>query len=308
MRTETELATTAEPDGPRGAALSVIFLWILLFPYSDDAVEAVFDIIGSSNRTSMQWVALAVDVTLVAFTVPLKRSIASRSQRADGLWGSWTAGAVLIIGLHLVLASTSSAREQLSNHANLGLNLLASAGFVTALTLILLSTLGADPTTLVSRKRREAHPAEWTSAGAVLPLLLGTAAVYVTAALWYPVIAAPDQTCDELVSGEYFRQMGSVIPTLMLTLAFEFNYFRRATGRLEPVQWACPIVTVIMFCVGLTAAISKLVKAGHGDVCSLTAEWHTYLAFALTAQATAIGLATLVWLLLTAITTTSDED
>lgn len=97
-----------------------------------------------------------------------------------------------------------------------------------------------------------------------------------------------------------FRQMGSVIPTLMLTLAFEFNYFRRATGRLEPVQWACPIITVVMFCAGLTAAISKLVRAGHDGVCSQVAQWHTYVAFTLTVQATAIGLATLVWLLVSA--------
>lgn len=173
MHADAELRAdaTAASVGP---ALVVVFLWVLLFPYSDDVAEAAFDVAGWS-RDGMPWAALAVDVALVLLTIPLKQRIALRDQGATGLWGYWTIGAVLIVGLHLVLALAASARDQLSIYAGLGLNLLASAGFVAGMTLILLSTLGADPTALVSRQRRLAHPAAWSSASAVIPLLLGTA-------------------------------------------------------------------------------------------------------------------------------------
>ena len=58
-----------------------------------------------------------------------------------------------------------------------------------------------------------------------------------------------------------------------------------------------PVFIVIIMCIAEALAFSMLVKA-DAPRCGLAAVWHEYISFVVTAQAMAIGLATLVWLLL----------
>ena len=83
---------------------------------------------------------------------------------------------------------------------------------------------------------------------------------------------------------------------LLVTLGIEFNYVRQSDAVQEPIQRAAPILTVILLCIAEVLAFSALVKK---DACGVGAAWLEYIALVVTVQATAIGLATLVWLLLT---------
>jgi hypothetical protein len=96
--------------------------------------------------------------------------------------------------------------------------------------------------------------------------------------------------------------MCGVIPLLLVTLGIELGYFRH-TFR-EPAQRAATIVTVALLGVGLAFALSALLKSGHGCG-NVLSPWHEYLAFVVTIQSSAVGLATLVWLLV--VNSPSDE-
>jgi hypothetical protein len=58
------------------------------------------------------------------------------------------------------------------------------------------------------------------------------------------------------------------------------------------------VLTVVLLCIGLALSFSMLVKADLGTQCGLAATWHEYIAFAVSTQALAVGLSTLVWLML----------
>jgi len=58
------------------------------------------------------------------------------------------------------------------------------------------------------------------------------------------------------------------------------------------------VLTVILLCTGLALSFTMLVKADLGPMCGLAATWHEYIAFAVSTQALAVGLSTLVWLML----------
>jgi hypothetical protein len=58
-----------------------------------------------------------------------------------------------------------------------------------------------------------------------------------------------------------------------------------------------PIFTVFLLCVAELLAFSILVRSEQGS-CGLAAVWHEYIAFAVSTQALAVGLSTLVWLML----------
>jgi hypothetical protein len=189
--------------------------------------------------------------------------------------------------------------------ATVWLNILASLLFVIAMALLLTSALNADPMTLFSWPRREARPRDWVRTHSILPLIAGTFFGYLAAPLWYPVVtmhnspigSAAGSTCAPAIDPQYFAQMSQVIPLLLITLGMEFNYVRRAEDDTvqEPIQRAAPILTVILLCLAEVLSFSELVgNAG----CGPGAVWHEYIALIITAQAGAIGLATIVWLLL----------
>ena len=58
------------------------------------------------------------------------------------------------------------------------------------------------------------------------------------------------------------------------------------------------MLTMILLCIGLGLSFTMLVKAHLGPMCGLAATWHEYIAFAVSTQALAVGLATLVCLML----------
>ena len=91
--------------------------------------------------------------------------------------------------------------------------------------------------------------------------------------------------------------MANILPIILLTLALEMNYVRRSASNADPGRRVAPVFIVIIMCIAEALAFSMLVKA-DAPRCGLAAVWHEYISFVVTAQAMAIGLATLVWLLL----------
>jgi hypothetical protein len=287
-------------------ALILVFVWVIAFTYSEDVVDAIDDVTDAVGNPSFPkwvwvWAPLALDSVLILASWPLKRRIAKSDGDGGRLWGWWTSGAILTVAVHLMWIFTEPHRVNL---ATVWLHLLASFMFVIAMGMLLTSALNADPMTLFSPRLRDAWPRDWIRAHSTLPLIVGTFFAYVATPLWYPVIllhsspigSSAGQGCPPAIDPQYFAQMTQVIPLLLITLGIEFNYVRQAQAAQEPIQRAAPILTVILLCIAEGLAFSALLKK---DACGLGAVWHEYIALVVTFQATAIGLATLVWLLLT---------
>lgn len=287
-------------------ALILVFVWVIAFTYSEDVVDAIDDVTDAVGYPSFPkwvwvWAPLALDSVLILASWPLKRRIA-KSDGVDGrLWGWWTSGAILTVAVHLMWIFTEPHRVNL---ATVWLHLLASFLFVIAMGMLLTSALNADPMTLFSQRLRDAWPRDWIRAHSTLPLIVGTFFGYVATPLWYPVIllhsspigSSAGRGCLPAIDPQYFAQMTQVIPLLLITLGIEFNYVRQAQAAREPIQRAAPILTVILLCIAEVLAFSALMRK---DACGLGAVWHEYIALVVTVQASAIGLATIVWLLLT---------
>jgi hypothetical protein len=200
--------------------------------------------------------------------------------------------------------------------------------FIVAMTMIMLSSLNADPLTLFSSAKRAAQPTDWLRARAVVPLIVGTYAEYIGVKVWtdyfnVDVIRTLDgalaaevdqlplferetvlrEICDPAVDPAYFQHIAEIIPLLLITLGIEFGFFR-ATLR-EPAQRAATAATVTLMSIGLVCALSTL--PWGGDECGEILEaWHEYLTFVVSLQAIFAGLATLVWLLV--VTVPDEED
>ena len=101
------------------------------------------------------------------------------------------------------------------------------------------------------------------------------------------------------MSPEYFVLMTHILPVVLIALGIETNFVRRGVRARALVLRAAPVLTIILLSVALGLAFSMLVKAHLPDPCGLAAVWHEYISFVVTAQAMALGLATLVWLMLT---------
>ena len=259
-------------------ALAMAFLLVVGFTFSDDIVEFALDVSGQSALAAAgrQWLVLAVDLLLVLATAVLRWQISRRlfSPR-------WVAAAAVVIGSHLLLILTAEHRTGLGDVASIGINLAVSAVFVTAMAVLLVSALGEDT----------------TSRGWIVPLAVGTFAVQVASALWYPVINT-DGGCAGEVSPTFFSDMNNINVVLMLTIAIELNYVRRNAADHDPGRRAAPVFTVLLMCIALALAFTMLVKADADPRCGTAAVWHEYIAFVVNVQALAIGLATVVWLLL----------
>lgn len=291
----------------RRLALVLVFVWVGAYTYSEDVIDIVKDVTASMGTPRFPhwvwvWAPLAVDIVLIAASWPLKRRFAASDGDGGRLWGWWTSGALLTVAVHLMMDLTEP--HQL-NAATVWLNILASLLFVIAMGMLLTSALNADPMTLFSWPLREARPRDWIRTHSVLPLIVGTFFGYLATPLWYPVItmhtspvgSSAGSTCAPSIDPAYFAQMSSVIPLLLITLGMEFNYIRRTEDDTvqEPIQRAAPILTVILLCLAEVLSFSALVG---NNGCGLGAVWHEYFALIITAQASAIGLATIVWLLL----------
>lgn len=280
-------------------AILAVFAMIIAFTYSDDLVELVVEVTDLDVATG-QWIVAALDCLLVASTALLKWRIAARADGAGRLgvksflhrllrsW--WSVGAALVVVLHISVIGLS---DNLGQGGWLWTSLPLSLLFVVAMALVLVSTLDSGPTF---------GPGAWSRNGWILPLITGTFVVQVASALWYPAVYVPE-SCNNQISTDFFAQMVQVIPMLLITLGIELSFVRRAGAVRSPGQRAAPILTVVMLCVAEGLAFSMLVKADAVN-CGVAAVWHEYIAFVVTVQATAIALATLVWLLLSDATET----
>ncbi len=267
-------------------ALLAVALLVVGFTFSDDVVEFLCDITGNSQSANAPWLIFLFDMLLVLATAALKWRINGgttdrRTFVRRLLSGWWAAGAGLAVVAHPILIATADWRAALGDTASTWISLLASMVFVAAMTLLLLSALGEGT----------------TSRGWIVPLVIGTIVVQIATALWYPVIDVK-KGCGGDVSPSYFSDMASIIAVLLLTLGLEMNFLRRSAGARDVGQRVAPILTVILLCIGLTLSLTMLVKADLGPLCGLAATWHEYIAFAVGTQALAVGLSTLVWLML----------
>ena len=197
----------------------------------------------------------------------LKRSIARSDGCAPRLWRWWWAAVGIVLTGDVVLLAAGE-------DASVWLDIAASTVFIVAMTMIMLSSLNADPLTLFSAAKRAAQPTDWLRARAVVPLIVGTYAAYVGATVWtdyfnVDVIRVLDaelaaevdqlplferetvlrEICDPAVAPSYFEQVAQIIPLLLITLGIEFGFFR-ATLR-EPAQRAATAATVALMSIGL---------------------------------------------------------
>lgn len=267
-------------------ALTAALLLVIGFTYSDDIVEFGLDATGRRFAGAGPWLVFALDALLVLATAALKWRISGRgTEPRDFLRGLvsgyWGLGAALVVVSHLVLIATAAPRARLGVSTSVGISLLSTLVFVTAMALLMLSALG-DGSTSGSR-------------GWVIPLALGTLVAQTASALWYPVIDAVEGCTD--VATWYFSDMVHITPVVLLTLGVELNYLRRNTSVMSPGMRVAPVLTVMMLTAAMVLAFSMVVKADMPK-CGMAAVWHEYIAFVFTAQAMATGLTTLVWLLI----------
>ncbi|HZA12341.1 hypothetical protein [Mycobacterium sp.] len=294
------------------SGIALVFVLVVLFSYSEEIIAGIVTVAGKPEVSWWRWLVVLFDIVIIAATGLLKRRIAAADGDGNRLWGWWAAGACLALAVDLVLLAVGDVITVWGD-------LVASTLFVVAMGMLLISALNGDPETVLSPARRRARPPDWIRARSVVPLIVGTYVGYVAAAIWsdvldtdvmrtldtakaaeifslplaeqLPVLA---QLCSGAVNPHLFAQMSTVIPLLLVALGIESGYFRSSFR--EPAQRAATITTVSLLCIGLVLALSAVVKSGNGCGNILTG-WHEYLAFVVSVQASAIGLVTLVWLL-----------
>lgn len=313
------MTTTADPAtrsrSLAAPAFGVIVLLLFGFAFSEEMVTAVLEAFGRDDSAA-PIIVIAVDAVILLAVGVLKRTIDRIDGGAPGLWGWWWTGAVVILLCDVVLSL-------LSDHPPMWVDQLLAVLLALAMGLVLVSSLNADPLTLVSARKRAEMPLDWQRVRAVVPLVIGSYAAYAGAALWWdarsvdvmreldPAIAAEAQniplplrgqfyvfSCWGAVSPRYFDQMAYVIPMLLVTLGIEAGFFRRRLR--DPIQRVSTGVAVMVMSLGLVGALSTLPWEGLG--CGqVLSKWHEYIVFVLTLQGLFIGLATLVWQLLVAL-------
>lgn len=300
------------------AVLGVVFLLVLAFSYSSDLVSWLLDITGGGR--SAQVIGLVGVDAAILFAVGLcKRTIGRAEDGGSRLWRPWWTSFGVVAALNATIGT-------LPQHHPLWVDLVAAVAFAVTMGVLTAVSLNADPRTLFSGPLRTALPADWVRVRAVVPLIVGTFTCYLAGAVFNDffdadtvrvldpqtaaeVAAMPladrlstlGSLCENAVSPAFYDQAALVMPLLLLTLGVEFNYFRRTL--LDPVQRAVTAATVTVLSAGLAFALSILPfdGVGGGDVPSY---WHEYLTFVVAVQAITIGLATLIWLL---VTGTSDS-
>jgi hypothetical protein len=281
------LQTPAEnkPDLASFSALVTVFALVIGFTYSDDTVEFAMDLADKPYRPVGPWLVFVLDLVLVSATAVLKWRISGRKNSPAAFLrqlftGWWGLGAALVIGAHLFLITSARHREDLGDTATVWISLAVSSVFVTAMAALLMSALGQG-----------AGSRSW-----LVPLVIGTFAVDIASALWYPVINLKSG-CANDISPNYFSDAINLTSIVVLALGLELNFVRRNAASRDLGQRVVPVFTVVMLCVALALAFSMLVKADLEPLCGVGAVWHEYISFVVTTHALAIGLSTLVWLM-----------
>lgn len=271
---------------PDAAALIAAFMLVVGFTFSDDIVQFFLDMTGHGTSAARPWLVFTLDLLLVFAAAVLKWRISGGGSLSGFVrrlvTGAWGVGAVLVLVDHMILIATAGHRSALGDVASVWINLLASLVFVTAMVILLWSALGDH-----------AAGRSW-----LIPLAIGTFVVQVAKVLWYPVIDV-GTGCAEDVSFEYFALMAHILPVILLALGVETNFVRRGAAAPDLGRRVAPVLTIVLLSVALGLAFSMLVKAHMTPPCGPAAVWHEYISFVVTAQAMAIGLSTLVWMMLT---------
>jgi hypothetical protein len=265
--------------------LAAVFALVVGFTFSDDIVEFALDLAGQPFSAAGPWLVFVLDGFLVAATAVLKWRIYPVPFRAflrTLVFSWWVVGAAVVVATHLTLMATAKDRASLGGTAATWVSVSASMVFVAAMSLLLISTIAEQP-----------GSRSWLA-----PMIFGTAVVQVASALWYPVIDVK-HGCANDISSTYFSDMSNITPVVLLTVGIELAYVRRAAHAADPARRVVPLFTVFWLCVGEMLAFTMLVKADAEPRCGLAAVWHEYISFVVTAQALAIGLATVLWLLVT---------
>lgn len=265
------------------APLATVFALVIGFTFSDDIVEFALDLTGRRHPAAGPWLVLVLDCALVAATAALQWRISPAPPPVffrSLVRGWWALGAALVLAGHLALIATAGWRASLGDTATAWIGALGSLVFVAAMGLLLVSSLAG-----------QTGSRAW-----VAPLIFGTAVAQVASALWYPVIDV-ENGCANEISATYFSDMTNIIAVILLTVGIELAYVRRVAHTTDPGRRVAPVFTVLWLCVAEILAFTMLVKADMGPRCGLAAVWHEYFSFVVTAQAMAIGLATVFWLL-----------
>lgn len=294
------------------AVLTVVFLLLFVFSYSEEIVFAALEATGQNHLLGWLIGLVGLDVAVLAVAGLLKHHIGRADDGDQRLWRPWWISFASVVVLDVVLCL-------LPEDHSLWIDLTFSVALAVLMGSLMALSLNADPLTLFSRVRRTAEPTDWARVRAVVPLVIGTFVCYLAATAFDdffdldtvraldPEMSAevaamplPQQLgamatlCEGAVSPAFFQQVVAVIPLLLLTLGVEFNFFRRAL--VEPAQRAAAAATVTVMSVGLVLALSTLPWAGTG--CGgVLGYWHEFLTFVISVQGVATGLATLVWLL-----------
>jgi hypothetical protein len=292
------------------SVFGVVFLLVFVFSYSEEIVTGFFDAIGQPEHDAWRVAVIGFDLFILAVAGRLKHNIG----RADGgeprLWRWWWAGFAIVMAVDILLLSVDE---------YVWLDVIASTLYVTAMAILMMSSLNADPLVLFRSVKRDAMPTDWRRARAVVPLIAGTYVAYIGATVWTDffnvdvtrtldaeLAAEVDQLslferegvlreiCDPAVAPAYFEHVAQVIPLLLMTLGIEFGFFRGSLR--EPAQRAATAATVAVMSIALVFALSTL--PWGGDECGeILVAWHEYLTFVVSLQAVATGLVSLVWLL-----------
>jgi hypothetical protein len=146
------------------SGIALVFVLVVVFSYSEEIVSAAFEMAGMPEPSGWRWIVLVVDGILLAATGWLKRRIAAADGDRQHLWGWWVLGATLTVAVNLFLLASEG-------RINVWGDPVASTLFVAAMGILLISTLNADPMTIVSAAKRSARRSDWLRARSVVPLM-----------------------------------------------------------------------------------------------------------------------------------------
>lgn len=265
-------------------AVFAVFLLVIGVTYSGDIVEFAYAGAGSTVQ-GPRWLIAVIDIGLILSALPLQRYMLARANPERQLdWQEfaaivarswWPVGMALMVVVHVAMTFTPRM---------LWVDLLGTLLSTIAMTFALVAALD------ISAGGRRGLGNSW-----IVPISAGTLVVQVASVLWFPVINVKGD-CADTISPEFFSQMVQVIPMLLITLGIELGYLRRARGAMTPGERAAPILTVVLLSVAEALTFSMLV-ADDRLKCGLIVTLQEYAAFVVSIQATAVALATVVWLL-----------
>lgn len=278
-------------------ATTLVLLWAIVGPLRGYLVEAIRE--GSHTTAPQYRGAWAIAfIASTAVFIGLIALLKLRIEKLDGdghrYWGWFCTGAALVM-VRVCASHVYSGYLQGSPPWWLMIGILLPI-YSVGMTLLLLTGVNADPLTIISQSRRCERPRDWARVRSLVPVIAGLVVLLTADFLFFPVGAHRDE-----VREDFFHEVLSLLPILLLALAFEMKFFRGridADGRPggpDPVLRTAPIATGIMISLAIIMAGSTLTY----DHSPGTAAWHVFIAFAISVQAVTTALATVLWVAFT---------